>query len=232
MQNWSQSALNDSHSGILADLQGRRNLLVTFGGVRQGLGTPVFEFYNSIADLDCDKLYIRDFHQAWYQKGVDDQIDSQEKLLDFLSQTLQQHPYQRSCFIGNSMGGYAALLFGCLLNVDSALAFAPQSFIGPWHRRWYRDRRWPEPIRNVHQHGRTPQWDLARFLRKQPYRTRLHAYYSSLDRLDRRHALRLRKLHHMQLHPLPIEGHRVVRTLRDDGRLYTILASLLRTDQS
>ena len=37
-------------------------------------------------------------------------------------------PYSNVIFLGVSSGGYAAILFGSLLNVKSVLAFIPQTF--------------------------------------------------------------------------------------------------------
>lgn len=50
--------------GVYEDLENRENLLVTFGGVNQGIGIPVFEFMKSTELLKCDKIFFRDFSQA------------------------------------------------------------------------------------------------------------------------------------------------------------------------
>lgn len=67
--------LENTKSGRLEDFKGNKNLFVSFGSIMQGLGMPVFEFFNSISDITCDKVFLRDFHLAWYQKGVDDELD-------------------------------------------------------------------------------------------------------------------------------------------------------------
>ena len=56
--------MEDNKEGILISRAGSRNLLVSFGGINQSLGMPVFEFYNSIKDIDCDKIFLRDFNQS------------------------------------------------------------------------------------------------------------------------------------------------------------------------
>lgn len=43
--------IENTNKGILIDFNGRKNLLVLFGGIHQGLGMPVFEFFNSISDI-------------------------------------------------------------------------------------------------------------------------------------------------------------------------------------
>src|SRR5690554_537187 len=103
--------IEEYKNGNLIDLQGNKNLLVSFGGIYQGLGIPVFEFFNSISDIECDKIFLRDFNQAWYHKGVDSNLDDMEKVIEFLRSTIRKNKYDKVCFLGNSMGGYAALLF-------------------------------------------------------------------------------------------------------------------------
>lgn len=67
-----KNKIENTKIGKLEEFNGNKNLLVSFGGIAQGLGMPVFEFFNSISDIPCDKIFLRDFHQAWYQKGVDE----------------------------------------------------------------------------------------------------------------------------------------------------------------
>ena len=44
--------------------------------------------------------------------------------------------------LGSSAGGYAALLFGRLLEADEVHAFGPQTFISPSLRLRYSDNWW------------------------------------------------------------------------------------------
>jgi hypothetical protein len=62
---------------------GNENLLVSLVGIKQGLGMLVFNFFNSINNLQCDKIFLRDFNQMWYQKGVDGTINNLANLEKF-----------------------------------------------------------------------------------------------------------------------------------------------------
>ncbi|MBA3685068.1 MAG: hypothetical protein H0W72_07475 [Planctomycetes bacterium] len=222
-----RAELEQSTHGILTDVAGRSDLLVSFGGVRQGLGVPVFEFFNSIADLDCDKIFIRDFSAAWYQKGVDAEIDSLDKLIGFLRSSITRSAYGRVCFIGNSMGGYAAILFGSIVDAHRVIAFAPQSYIDWWNRLVSRDRRWKQEIGLVHRNERrnSTYFDLKKHLERTAYRTRIDLYYSPDHRLDRKHCERLSGSRNVVLHPLAEGGHEVVKAIRDKGQLKELIRS-------
>lgn len=214
---------------MLVDAAGRPHLLVSFGGIQQGLGIPLFEFFHSIAGLNCDKIFIRDFQQAWYHKGIDDKLRDLDAILEALRAHIAAHRYGKVVFLGNSMGGYAAILFGTLLNVDEVIAFAPQTFIDRANRllRW--DRRWSTQIAAVHAHpGSKPTYfDLKRHLKRCGHRTRIRIYYAPPYRLDRIHAERLRHAPHTTLHPMQEGGHAVVRVMRDSGALNELLRSLI-----
>ena len=214
----SQSSINDSKSGILTEFNESKNLLVTFGGISQGIGIPVFEFFNSVKELDCDKIFIRDFHQGWYQKGVDDHIDSVQGLTDYLQQTIDKHNYQKVLFMGNSMGGYAAILFGNLLQVDQILAFAPQTFISSRMRLRHLDFRWKNQMKRIQSYKKEQPhyFNLKDFLNNDTRYIPTNIYYSPKHRLDRLHAENLKGMDNVTLHPIEKGGHAVVKTLRDN----------------
>ena len=220
--------IENTKTGKLEDFNGSKNLLVSFGGIRQGLGMPVFEFFNSISDIHCDKIFLRDFHQAWYQKGVDDELDHIEKIIEYLKYIISQNEYEKVCFLGNSMGGYGAILFGNILEVDRVISFAPQSFINKWNRLISRDRRWAKQIDNIYsfKYKRVEFFDLKHHLKNNPTnKTILDIFYSPKHRLDKKHAERLKKINSVLLHPIQEGGHRVVKIVRNSGQLKDIIKS-------
>ena len=130
---------SDNNVGVLINNNGNSDVIVTFGGINQGIGIPVFEFFNILSDSKFDKIFIRDFNQMWYLKGIDEEISSFNNLLDYLRSLIKD--YDRVIFLGNSMGGYAAILFGILLDVDKVISFSPQTFIGKFNRFIHFDNR-------------------------------------------------------------------------------------------
>ncbi len=218
--------IEQTKKGKLTDYKAHDKLLVSFGGIKQGLGIPVFEFFNSIADIPCDKIFLRDFHQAWYQKGVDADLNHIDKLIEDLRNTIFQRNYKSICFIGNSMGAYAAILFGSILNVDTVIAFAPQSFINRYNRFIHFDRRWNKQMAAIYRYKdkKKEYFDLKQFLSKNPsYKTKINIYYSSDYKLDSLHALRLKNNKNMSLHPIAEGGHSVVKTIRNKGKLRELI---------
>ena len=62
-------------------------------------------------------------YKQWYIKGINGEISSQEKLLDFLEK--ETHGF-KVVTIGSSAGGYAATLFGGKLAAEQVICFNGQ----------------------------------------------------------------------------------------------------------
>lgn len=83
----------------------------------------MYEWYNT-RNPNCYKhIFIRDIKKQWYLSGISDKISSPYLLLDFLRKETSQ---LKVTMIGSSAGGYAAVLYGSLLNVDLILSFNGQ----------------------------------------------------------------------------------------------------------
>jgi len=222
--------LKDNLKGILIEKNDSTHLIVTFGGVNRGIGVPVFEFFNILRENNTDKAFVRDFLQMWYLNGVDDEISTFEKLKVQLESVIKG--YEKVTFIGNSMGGYAAILFGVLLKVDKVVAFAPQTFIDAKNRFWRFDRRWRIQINKIHRTKLYMEYyDLKSFFNKiqinqEIKKTSIDIYYSTKHRLDRQHAEQLKNFKNVTLYGYKDGGHEVIKTLKSSGELRTVLKNL------
>ncbi|GAB5400448.1 MAG: hypothetical protein Aureis2KO_20330 [Aureisphaera sp.] len=210
----------DSDS-VIVEKNGSHFLLISFGGVKKGYGMPIFEFKRTLESIPCDKIFVRDHHQCWYQKGSDEQINSREKLLRRLNQLIKEGDYKRIVFLGNSMGGYAAIYFGVLLKVDRILAFSPQTFIDSFRRLRYRDRRWQKQLSAVSRWNPfSAALNLTSHLKKHnEFSGRVNIFFGASDKLDTLHAERLNRFSNVKLIPVEDQDHSVVRYLRDNGDL-------------
>ncbi len=219
----------DNSSGLLCEFTHSKKLLVTFGGVNQGVGMPIFEFNKTISHLNCDKILVRDLGQTWYQNGIDDNILSLLDLKDYLKKLIESNKYEQIVFMGNSMGGFAAILFGSMLNVSKVIAFAPQTFIGRYERLISLDFRWKKQMKKIHKNKDldSTTFDLKNILNfSKSNTTKIDVYYSRTHRLDRLHAVRLQKYNSITLHGFDEGGHTLVKTLRDNKKLTEIINNI------
>jgi hypothetical protein len=68
-------------------------------------------------------ILVRDVYKQWYVDGINVEINSVDKLAFFLS--IQTKGYEIIC-VGNSAGGYIAMIIGILLNASKVYSFCGQ----------------------------------------------------------------------------------------------------------
>ena len=197
----------------------RKPLIIAFGGLSGNIFQPVFEFKNFLQkNVDCHFIFVKDTNQCWYHKGAIGLGNNIENVTQNLKNIIKKINYSKVVTIGGSMGGFAALLFGSLLNVDGIISFSAQTFIDKENRRLYDDDRWSKQIKYVHKNFQKKYFDLS-FLEFN--NIKVYSIYGKDDRLD--------KIHSQKLKSKGINissysgGHNVVKTIRDNGELIKII---------
>lgn len=82
-----------------------------------------FEWYHSRINKAFKHIFIRDIFKQWYLAGINKDINSPDKLIDFLKKETEGY---KVVTVGSSAGGYAAILYGSFINTQYTLAFNPQ----------------------------------------------------------------------------------------------------------
>jgi len=111
-----------------------RYLIVCFGGMAQKIaGQPPYEFLNHLSSTytNVDLTFFIDKKQCWYHKGIDGLTNTIDETVDYLNQLINAKKYEHIIFMGCSSGGYASILFGSLCNVQTVIAFFPQTIHKP-----------------------------------------------------------------------------------------------------
>ena len=228
-----EQQINDKSIPVVRDFTAdSRIMLIAFGGVGGKLAMPPFEFFNITSGFGIKKIFVRDVQKAWYHHGLPGVGTTIAHVVEALEKDIAAQSVERLVICGNSMGGYAAILFGLLLGADIVLAFSPQTFIGKMRRFLHRDSRWNEEMKKLHSSERAQRnyFDLRAVFRRQVNRkTIFHIYYNRCEPLDLVHARRLQEMRNVFLHARTEGGHTLVRHLRDSGLLREILLDSLST---
>jgi pimeloyl-ACP methyl ester carboxylesterase len=207
-----------------------RTLLLAFGGLNRQIGMPPFEFFSLTRDIPVKRLFVRDPRQAWYHCGMPQHGASLMSVADSLRGLIARHDVERLVVVGNSAGGYAALVFGTLLGAETVLCFAPQTVLDLKVLAAAGDHRWDD---NLRPHARTgaldPHWiDLQRALPgARRADTRYEIYFDDSSLLERWHAERLLGIEGVRLYRFGHGDHDLVRMLRETGALERILRRAL-----
>lgn len=219
--------------GLFVDIDREGStLLIAFGGMMgKFAGMPVFEFFSLVAREDpaVKRVFVRDLRQAWYQHGVDGVGGSVPEVATRLRELAAASGAWRVVTIGASAGGFAALLFGALIEADEVHAFSPQTFLDRRHRLLYLDRSNRAQIAALRaskgEDG--PYFDVKRVLARAPGPTRYVIHYPARSRTDVVHALRMWSLRSVELRSYPTRAHNVVGKLRDEGSLPALLDAVI-----
>lgn len=102
--------------------------LFAFGGMTHGLSMPPKEFFKSLVHNNINIIFVKDFKQCWYQKGLLGKTTDIESSIEYLKNIIPKTT-EKLIAIGASAGGYAAIRYGIALNADRIMAFSPQTLI-------------------------------------------------------------------------------------------------------
>ena len=109
--------------------------IVSFSGIglRMG-GIQIAEFRKSLAGMSNHLYFVKDKTRHWYNSSFDE-------ITKLLNEDFEQRGVKNVLTLGNSMGGFGAIIFaGRLSGCRSAIAFAAQSSVDPsivpWEQRY------------------------------------------------------------------------------------------------
>lgn len=119
-----------------------KHLIVGFGSVRMFHETKNkgFEWQNlfkyKYKDLDFKKLFVADIRNSWWHTkfGTLSGIGPLT-MKKFLDEKIKEANVEKTLYVGVSMGGYGAILFGCLMWADKVIAVSPQTYLTETRRR-------------------------------------------------------------------------------------------------
>jgi len=228
---WYRRSLADEGVSVSLDTDvDSKTMLLTFGGMRSTAGIASFEFVALTRAFGVKRMFVRDPRQSWYHRGMPQHGTTLESVGEVLRELLQEHDVERLVTVGNSSGGYAALVFGALLRADVALAFSPQTTLDRALLEQMNDHRWDDMLQPLYDKDALEQrWiDLGAALpgALQPG-TRCNVYFDETLDGDRLHAERLAGIEGVRLFRFGRGGHSLARMLRDCGALDYLLRRAL-----
>jgi pimeloyl-ACP methyl ester carboxylesterase len=207
-------------------------LLLLFGGLAQQIGMPFFEFNKITSGLSrVNKIFLRDKYRSWYHRGLPRMGRDIDAVASFLQQYTAHASTHKIIAVGNSGGGYAALLFGALLGVDEVHAFSPKTFIDPIKRIINNDippKYGARHLLRLYLHGKRKYFDLKKvFLASASQKGNYHIYYAENNKKDHLHASHVKSISGIHLHSFQYDRHNLVMFLKQSNRLREIIQAAI-----
>ena len=222
-------------------------LVIAFGFV-SWTSRPAFDFFGRLRKLEqvsgqpLNKILVRDSGNAWYHRQIAGLGNHVDETAQALRELVRRIAPSQVTTLGQSMGAYAAVMYGLLLDAQQIVAFGPLSFLDVQQARLYHELRWLPVMESLAQDPPlSGYYDLAALCRARARDdTQLHLVFgtrpdvanlgasaSESVNLDAMHAQRLAAFGRCTLHPFPQSGHAVVQHLIDTQRINGLLASCI-----
>ena len=195
-----------------------RHLVLAFTGIQHGLGgLPQDEFIGSASDNTRNHvLFISDLKRTWYSS-----LHLVDKVVETVKSFIAKHNIAKTTAIGNSMGGYGAILFAAHLPVQKVIAFAPQISMHPdvlLETRWIECRAHFGPVLPV---SVCPSIEGSS--------TRFFLFFGAESQADAAQAALLPTVANLSVLTLHKCGHDVAAFLKKAGLLRPVLTSILHS---
>ncbi|WP_219116709.1 hypothetical protein [Janthinobacterium sp. UMAB-56] len=226
-------------------------LVIAFGFV-SWTTRPAFDFFGRLRKLEqasgqpLNKILVRDSRNAWYHRQIAGLGNHVDETAQALRELVRRIAPSQTTTLGQSMGAYAAVMYGLLLDAQQIVAFGPLSFLDVQQARLYHELRWLPVMESLAQDPPgSGYYDLAALCRaRATEHTQMHLVFgtrpdvpgaggsasanaSESVNLDAMHAQRLAAFGRCTLHPFPHSGHAVVQHLIDTQRINGLLASCI-----
>jgi hypothetical protein len=201
--------------------QGSDRLYIGFTGINGGLGLPQNDFLGSAGIIDHSHIIVRDPYPAWYQRGVPQVGDDVRAIAQRLRQRIDQLGVQDVRFIGNSMGGFAALLFCSLVGRGRAIAIVPQCYLSAHKVAQTGDARASELLQSLYDSPDQSRfiYDLKDHFAQHSPNIRADLHFCTSHAEDMTHAETLQGFRNIRIHTYPRGGHRLMVYLKEWGLL-------------
>jgi pimeloyl-ACP methyl ester carboxylesterase len=194
-----------------------RAMVTVFTGRHHEFGAqPADEFaYSAYAKGKNNVLFVSDLRQSWYSLP-----DLWDRIVGLIRDVIQLEGIERVVTLGNSMGGYGALLLPRDIAVQRALAFCPQLSMDA---AVIAEDRWPAAQAKF---GILPERNIADTIEA----TRTHYYVTAGTGAPRDIA----QMDLLPVHPrinrwvLRGGGHNIAERLKEAGLLPNVIAALIR----
>jgi hypothetical protein len=205
-----------------------RRLVVVFNGLYLG-NEGWYDFKNTLKRINVKQLFIKDYSKSWFLRPF-------EYCHQFLKKLQEEHAGYKIYFMGNSIGGYASILFGSLLDIHKAISFCPQTVLDIEHHT--KDCIWYDALKDIQEMRRVyPEYfDLRKRLRNYNGKTQFDIYFSSDSELDEKMAMFIKEHPNVRTCDMYTSdmkeygGHSVCRYLAKSGKLVEFLNSRITED--
>ncbi len=204
-------------------------LLISFGSMGAKAfdedRIPSFNFYRLFEnEKSFDKLFIRDIKREFYLTGLKNTTKNFQETIDLIKELTSVKNYRKKVAVGASAGGFAAILFGQLLNFSKVIAFNPQTVLSIEMEKVLKDYTYNKlctNLRNLNTSDTLYQ-NCLNLKKLIPFKTKVDLHFSGLSTVDKKHAEFIEH-ENCKLIKYQSSSHLIAQQLRESGKLKSII---------
>jgi hypothetical protein len=136
-----------------------------------------FEWYGNRVKYAHKHIFLRDLKKQWYLSGINQNIDSHEKLFSFLKKEVEGY---KVILLGSSAGGFNSILLGQLLGAERIYSFNGQFEISSLLKQ-SNENIDPLIFRNKDNHQLNLYFDTLNFIKEPSSIYYFHSLYNKWD---------------------------------------------------
>lgn len=201
--------------------QNSEYLIVGFGSVRMFVdrkNNKGWEWDNTLKhrfkDFKFNRLFVGDINNSWWHTKYEGLSGHGPYVLrDFLLDKIKESGATKTLYLGVSMGGYGALLFGCLTEATKVMVFSPQTILskGRRIRKKLNEKFKPYDVDES-------LTDLKQVLEeKGNNKTIYKVWHGSLNKSDAAAAKRISHINNVFIHPIKTKNHNPITKALKSG---------------
>lgn len=204
-------------------------LAITFGGfgINPDTGRAQYGMQDFLKNSEMNQICLRDHFSCWYHNGVLGASTDVASTVDYLHELIYEHKAPRVLCAGSSGGGYAAILFGTLLEAP-VIALNPQTLLQRGLKCFAHGH-----LYNLKWTDGKGTWDFtmkqqyADLLDLPPSSEPVEIVYGKDDPVDVFHSERMGVLPNVSLIPVPGDHSKAILDTRDSGLLTRLFDDVL-----
>ena len=172
-----------------------------------------FEWFNTLVDFEkkylFSKMWVKDPFAAYWQLFDEKNGFGPHALALYIKDKIAESKAEKSLIMGLSMGGYGAILLGCLCEADVVIAISPQTQIVQYRKEKYKLReKWLNSCINEE------ELDLKNILGKYDTgKTIYKLFYGENQHYDTEESERISFFSNVKLFPQPSYRHSMERII-------------------
>ncbi len=185
-------------------------------------GTKTFHHFETFQHFPVNKIFVKDPFLCYYNRGIPGLGTSISEVAFSLKRIVGDLDCRKTIMFGTSMGSYAAILFGCLIQADQVLVMGTRTLL---------DAKYISFNINIRSLTDLEYPDLSKIVKKYPW-TQICSCCGEDNWLDIFHSINIRGYPNVGLYSVKNVSHNTLVFLKEHDILIPFLEGFLESGRA